>query len=422
MKRQALLVLGMHRSGTSALAGMLVRLGAEGPRTLMPPNESNPLGYWESEPIAEFNDRLLAAADTSWDAWTPIDPAWEASAAATALAAELIRLVDLEFGKAPLLVLKDPRVCRVAPFWCRQLEASGIDVSVVLVVRAPGDVAGSLAARDGFAEEFSLLLWLRHILDAEASTRSLPRAIVSYEELLSDWRVVADRLARQLSMVWPLNPDVVGGSVSAFLRPQLRHHAATPAVVNVAPALGDWLARVRHALHLLSESAGGAGDAHAILDDVRAQVDEASSVFGRGEELLRRRLRRQLTEGQVEQEALRAHTVALESDRGQLRRHADAVEAERAGLQAHVATLESDAASSRAQVRGVQARVHDLEQDLAALRARADVVQESLDRVTSDLAAARHHVRALLASWSWRVTAPLRALVDVASRAIGRKD
>ena len=66
MTRQAFLVLSMHRSGTSTLAGLLVRLGVEGPRTLMPPDSFNPLGYWESEPIAEYHDRLLRSAHTSW--------------------------------------------------------------------------------------------------------------------------------------------------------------------------------------------------------------------------------------------------------------------------------------------------------------------------------------------------------------------
>ena len=198
--RRALLVLSMHRSGTSAMAGLLVRLGVGGPRTLMPPNEANPLGYWESEPIVELHDRLLRAAGTAWHAWTPLDASWDASPAAIPFADELRRLVAAEFGSAPMFVVKDPRMCRLVPFWLRTLEASAITACAILVVRDPVEVSRSLAARDALTSEFSLLMWLRHMLDAEGATRSIPRSVVSYRELLADWRAVVHRMARDLNI------------------------------------------------------------------------------------------------------------------------------------------------------------------------------------------------------------------------------
>jgi hypothetical protein len=73
--RIAILVLGMHRSGTSALTGTLIRLGLQGPATLMVPLEANPLGYWESRPFCDFHDHLLDAGGTTWDQqWTPFQP------------------------------------------------------------------------------------------------------------------------------------------------------------------------------------------------------------------------------------------------------------------------------------------------------------------------------------------------------------
>ena len=57
--RAALFVLGMHRSGTSAIAGTLAIVGAKAPRTLMAANSGNARGYWESVRLVELNDEIL---------------------------------------------------------------------------------------------------------------------------------------------------------------------------------------------------------------------------------------------------------------------------------------------------------------------------------------------------------------------------
>ena len=61
----AVLVLGKHRSGTSSVAGTLVRLGGTAPQNLMPPSENNGKGHWESPVLADLNDEILAAGG-SW--------------------------------------------------------------------------------------------------------------------------------------------------------------------------------------------------------------------------------------------------------------------------------------------------------------------------------------------------------------------
>ena len=70
-------------------------------------------------------------------------------------------------------------------------------------------------------------MWLRHMLDAEYASRSLPRSVVSYRELLTDWRSVARRIEDDLHLTWPSAPD--DASHRAFLKPDLCHHPADPA-------------------------------------------------------------------------------------------------------------------------------------------------------------------------------------------------
>src|SRR5271166_89873 len=150
--RTAVLVLGMHRSGTSSVAGSLVRLGGAAPLHLMAPaTDNNERGFWESDVVTALNDELLATSESNWADWRRfrrdrIDPdtleALRNRAKATLLA---------EFSDARLPVVKDPRICRLFPFWSSLIEELGWSVRPLLTVRAPLEVALSLNRRDGIA-------------------------------------------------------------------------------------------------------------------------------------------------------------------------------------------------------------------------------------------------------------------------------
>ncbi len=201
-KRQAVLVLGMHRSGTSALAGVIARLGAALPKTQVRADLNNKRGYGESSELVQFHERLLASAGSGWRDWERFDPNWMSSPFATAFANELRRLISTEFGDAPVFIVKDPRICRIVPFWLQQLEASNIEPRVILAVRNPIEVAASLERRDGLPLRPALLLWLRYMLDAEEATRGLPRGWVHFDDLLTNWRGSIESLGRKLALDW----------------------------------------------------------------------------------------------------------------------------------------------------------------------------------------------------------------------------
>jgi hypothetical protein len=114
---KALLVLGMHRSGTSSIAGAMVRLGGAAPLNLLPPADDNPKGFWESSVLMTLNDQILAAGGSHWEDWRQFDPARIDPAAAFALKGQAESVLAGEFGRARLPVIKDPRVCRLMPFW-----------------------------------------------------------------------------------------------------------------------------------------------------------------------------------------------------------------------------------------------------------------------------------------------------------------
>src|SRR5689334_3266656 len=147
--RTAILVLGMHRSGTSALARVVSLLGATAPKTLMPGDATNPRGFWESNKIVPLHEQMLAAAGSSWDDWQPFNPSWYQSADATQMRDRLASTITEEFGEAPVFVVKDPRICRFVPIWLDVLKQLNIRAAALHIVRNPLEVAYSLKARDG---------------------------------------------------------------------------------------------------------------------------------------------------------------------------------------------------------------------------------------------------------------------------------
>jgi hypothetical protein len=72
----------MHRSGASALAGVVRSLGVAAPKTFTMPDSGNPSGYWESVPLANAHDELLASAGSRWNDWRQLNPEWIHSDAA----------------------------------------------------------------------------------------------------------------------------------------------------------------------------------------------------------------------------------------------------------------------------------------------------------------------------------------------------
>jgi hypothetical protein len=269
----------MHRSGTSAVAGLLVRLGAQPPKTLMEGDADNREGYWESIALCAFHERLLKAAGSRWNAAGHLDRSWCEAQAATALGSECRSVLRAEYGDAPRLVIKDPRICRFVPFWLRLLQMEGIAQHVVIVHRNPFDVARSLAVRNEFDYDFSLTLWLRHVLATEFDTRHTSRTFVRYDDLLESWQGVAQAIEQDLGIAWPARSPSVDAEVQRLVNRDLRHHDAGTVPEEVAPALADWIQRTLSALDRLQPR----DVAHTVtvcndLDAVRQDLDRATAI------------------------------------------------------------------------------------------------------------------------------------------------
>jgi hypothetical protein len=207
MKPTQLLVLGMHRSGTSLLAGALHRMGAylgDG-HVLLPPQSSNPRGYAERRDVMELNDCLLRSAVRP--AVTRVDGTdwWRVSGLHTDRVAAEVKAVCREWARAIVAeldahepwVLKDPRLSLLLPLWLPVLN----EPVAVIVYRNPLAVAASLARRDGLPTAVGLALWEVYNASALAVTAGMRRHIVCIDDWIADSRGGVQRMHADLALL-----------------------------------------------------------------------------------------------------------------------------------------------------------------------------------------------------------------------------
>jgi hypothetical protein len=278
--RTCALVLGMHRSGTSAVTRVINLLGAALPKDLMVPAGSNEAGHWEPRVLVEFNDQMLLEGGSAWNDWRPFDPL--AALGPQRLAyyrAEISRRIDAEFTGQTLFVLKDPRISRFTPLYLDCLADLGVGVKIVLMSRHPLEVAGSLQKRDSMPRDYALRLWLRHDLDAEAATRGLDRIAVSYDSVLSHADGAIAKLRRLLAPATPEGAKVDIDAARASLRGELRHHASAIFETGEKSPPRQWAEAALAAFTALERDDADAR-ALAALDALRPQLDEDARLNG----------------------------------------------------------------------------------------------------------------------------------------------
>ena len=270
MSRAAILVLGMHRSGTSALTWLLGRLGATLPNDAIQASGDNARGYWESQALVRADDQLLRVVRSSWFDPRALDFSRLSADGLRSRKNRIREAIEAAWGAASLLAIKDPRQCRCVPVIADVLGEMGIERRALLMLRSPAEIAQSLGSRDRTTPAYSHLLWLRHMIDAERATRAMTRVVVDYDGMLSDWRGTMARIAPLAGRdTWQPDADQAA-EIGAFLDPSLRHHRA--ASIALAAPLAEIVRAVDDGLRrLIARDDTAARErldrAYALLDD-----------------------------------------------------------------------------------------------------------------------------------------------------------
>lgn len=215
---QALVVLGMHRSGTSCVAGLLQLFGAYAgaPGGFLHHPPENARGFVERR---DLHLACVAALRRRGGDWS-VPLGWDESAAAAAgvqLRADWAP-IQRELDGHAVWVIKEPRLCLLFGE-----IAAGIAAPVLIhVVRAPTAAAASVQRRDGLVAAHTLALWEYYNLSAAVQTQAHRHVVVDYHRLLQQPLQQTQRLYRQLQALG------VGGlrlpedeEVGAWIGPQL---------------------------------------------------------------------------------------------------------------------------------------------------------------------------------------------------------
>lgn len=220
MKQTAILVLGMHRSGTSALTGMLslldVYLGSE----LMEADFGNEKGYFENTEFYRINEKLFFECDSSWDDIFYNEEKLENIQNTD----RLKKIIEKEFRYSNIFAIKDPRLAFLFPIYKKVLEDLNINIKIVIPYRNPLEVASSLHTRDGISMEKGMLLWSYYFLLAEVYSRGNQRVFVSFDELIKKPQESIAKISQFLNIDLNNKFSIYQKDIEIFLEPNLKHH------------------------------------------------------------------------------------------------------------------------------------------------------------------------------------------------------
>jgi hypothetical protein len=383
-RKDAVVVLGMHRSGTSAMARTLSLAGADLPTNLMGPGVANPKGHWEPADVQVFNDKILEELDSSWDdLFGPRrGPKWRLAADRFVPAA--VDIIRSNWSDSTTIVFKEPRTAILLDVWLAALGSEGYRTSFVIMVRNPIEVAASLRARDKISKNSSLVLWSTYMLASEVGTREHPRVFVNYDDLLDDPEVVLDRIESTLDLNLPRRTWESASDIEEFLDRQERHQLA-------AGGIGlKGFQPVDRYYKFLEGAANGAPWNVDISTELSDWLNSLTQTLGPVVKRLERDLRASRNQIQADRDQLSALATAHTAKTAELERMIDQarVEAEEANQARQRASSELDSEAERRAI-NAQKALESLEErsarELGSLRQQLSEAATTVERAQSEL-------------------------------------
>lgn len=268
-------VLGMHRSGTSALTGMLAQAGLDVPDDLMdrPDDVINLKGYWESEGLMQVNDRLFEDLGLHWSSSDQLPLNWWTTQKAVVWRRQLIHQLTQTCRGTHHPVIKDPRMCVLMAGMRPLFNAAVVDFCFFIPVRHPMEVARSLQTAQGTSLGRGLALWIAHVREAERETRGQRRLILSFNNLLQEPDAV---LAQCRQITHPDDTDAgLTSQAAGFIDPSLQRQRKEERMDDVSNEVAPLLDEAMAIHDILVNHPADTASLHQQLDAV-TQVGETS--------------------------------------------------------------------------------------------------------------------------------------------------
>ncbi len=423
-----ILVLGMHRSGTSAVAGLLrlagANLGSES--SLLPANaHDNPTGYWERDDVVAAHDAFLEANGFKWDQIAGLDPHRFESGSIHTLRTRL-REIALDLSRpGGVWLAKDPRMCLLLPHWLTLLE----NPACVVVVRDPREIATSMrdGPRGAFTSYYIIALWEKYLRTLLATLHDRRALFVSYAQLLHDPKTQCQRLLAGLRDLGIQGLQAPNDKIASFLDAKLRRSrpdAHSPMSAQQMD-LQKWL-ETQCSSPIPVPVTGippGESPEAALFEFQRALEDCArrarEQAFGESH------LRLQKLQAQLDDIRHERNLVAMRLVESEQQARLAPVEAQALASQLDDARAKCDATmaeldSTRHQRNATAAELNEVRHqrnvgalELDKVRHQRNLIALQMNQATDQVGALNKTLDALRASWSWKLTSPLRGIASL---------
>jgi GT2 family glycosyltransferase/glycosyltransferase involved in cell wall biosynthesis/Tfp pilus assembly protein PilF len=261
--RPIVIVLGMHRSGTSICSHVLSALGVDMADAIAA-HESNAKGHWERRQIVDLNDRVLEHFNRGYytqfhDFGLPV--AWWADPEVSEVRRQIVAYLTARMGDAPF-GFKDPRTARLLPMWHQIFGELGLAPKFIICLRSPAQVARSLHARDGLDPDIGEFRWFSYVVDCFRYTKNYEVCVLEYEKW---FEAPKTNLAKLHEFIGPfvlereLDIDPI---ISDIVDDQLRHDNSR---------LAEARQPLVRSLYALAQRAGDDPAARERIHDIAAQ-------------------------------------------------------------------------------------------------------------------------------------------------------
>lgn len=276
-------ILGMHRSGTSAVTRALLAMNVSlGTNLMFHLPEINARGFWEDLDINKMNEEMLAALGISWHHLSVIQNEHTEilrDLGFVERAKDLLRLKICE-AKNGVFGFKDPRTAKLLSFWKEVFANEFYDVAYILPLRNPLSVVKSLEKRDSFESTKSYLLWLSYVITSLIESQGTQRLLLDFDELLDSPASVLN-ISKKFNLT--INENALQEYLSDFLDKDLRHTQYSIADLSNDPNCPEL---VKQTQELLGEILTGARQLDAPETDLAighlgAELKKMSPIFDR---------------------------------------------------------------------------------------------------------------------------------------------
>lgn len=422
-EKRLIVVLGMHRSGTSAITKSLELLGVNLGDNLYPASFDNPKGFWEDQECIAINEQLLNHLGSGHDR---LNLAWDAISADSKISQLRLTAIHLIARKLSISGgiwgFKDPRMCRLLGFWKDVFLSLDCEVSFVIAVRNPVSVAISLAARNDIAAEKAYFLWLQHVLPTLNFMMGTRRIVVDYDELMANPYSQIIRMSNRLGLSCPdANSPAVKNFENIFLQNELRHSNYSEADLALDSRASTLVARLYTLLHRLATDQVSLEDSktQAIIRVINERLKIALPAFDyiNFVEDLRTELLQDARKQDARIEILNQQLAKRDEQVGRLGQNVTSRTDHIAHLKQILAKRNEQIAKLKEKVThgdGLIARhnqaLSQRDAQIASLHSAVAERDRQIGGLTHKINDCEQEVVALRSSTSWRITKPLRFL------------